>query len=617
MSTSQRAGVIAASASVPRSLVPLLQPRTSVDQGLVTGLTAATNYSLTTIAHEISRATARGLLKSSGAATDPASTTRMTMAVNLTTLGLSSALYASLPYRTGESIGRGFTRAAARRIMAASAAGLVAASLDKLPGRVRPIASVLRSAPVMVALGAGTAGTVQHLRSKSQRIEEGVPEKPDMPPLVKSIAIGALTAAGAIALAALERTTAKGVGAGISYATKRPGRGAIVGHLVSLGIIGAVVYGMGHRYFQQAEREMSEPDPALSDSPESPRVSGGTGSLVTWDPLTREARRHLATVTPKAKIASVMGEKARNPIRVYIGLHSAPTQEERVALAFEEIERTGALDRSLLVLCSPTGSGFVNYAASAAWEYLSRGDCASVTLQYSSRPSWLSLDRVADGREQNRMMWTALAKVIAEREPGKRPRVVMFGESLGAHTSQDPFIGTGTRGLKELGVERALWLGIPQTSRWALEARDPRNPDIEPGEVLHVTHVDTFDRIDRATSPVRYVMVAHEDDAVTLFSPSLLVEHPWWLGNKRPASIPRGATWSSPTTFLQVAVDAKNAGGAMKPGVFTSVGHDYRGDVARAVRFAFDLPASDAQMAAVEKVLREEELEHVSLWGEG
>lgn len=616
MSTSQRAGVIAASASVPRSLVPLLQPRTSADQGLITGLTAATNYSLTTIAHEVSRATARGLLKSSGASTDPASTTRMTMAVNLTGLGFSSALYASLPYRTGESIRRGFTRAVTRRIMAASAAGLIAASLDKLPARVRPIASVLRSAPVLVALGAGTAGTVQHLRSKSLRIEEGVPERPDMPPLVRSIGIGALAAAGAIGLAALERATARGIGAGISRATRHPGGGAVTGHLISLGVIGAVVYGMGFRYFRQAEREMSEPDAVLSDSPKSPRVSGGTGSLVSWDPLTREVRRHLATATPKERIASVMGKLAQSPIRVYIGLHSAPTEGERVQLALEEIERTGALDRSLLVLCSPTGSGFVNYAASAAWEYLSRGDCASVTLQYSSRPSWLSLDRVDEGREQNRAMWTALAKVIAKREPEKRPRVVVFGESLGAHTSQDPFLGSGTRGFKELGIERALWFGIPQTSRWALEVQDPRNTDVEPGEVIRVTNVDTLDHIDRDASPARYVMVAHEDDAVTLFSPSLLVEHPWWLGNKRPAAIPKEASWSSPTTFLQVAVDAKNAGGAMKPGVFSSIGHDYRGDVVRAVRFAFDLPATKAQTDAVEKALEKEELEYVALWGE-
>jgi uncharacterized membrane protein len=270
----------------------------------------------------------------------------------------------------------------------------------------------------------------------------------------------------------------------------------------------------------------------------------------------------------------------------------------------------------LLVLCSPTGSGHINYAASAAWEYLSRGDCASVTLQYSSKPSWLSLDRVRVAREQNRILWTALADVLARREPSQRPRVVLFGESLGAHTSQDAFLHTGTRGLRDLNIDRALWLGIPHLSRWAIEADDPRTRDVEPGEVLGVASAATLDRLDRASHPARYILLRHEDDAVTLFSPSLLVEHPWWLGDERPAAVPRQASWSTPTTFLQTAVDVKNVQ-TTAPGTFGSTGHDYRGDAARAVRFAFDLPCDDAQMARIEAALREEELARVTLWSSG
>ncbi|MBC7292371.1 MAG: hypothetical protein H5T83_13695, partial [Actinotalea sp.] len=41
LSASQRAGAVAAAASVPAGLVPLLRPRSAVDQGLVTGLSAA------------------------------------------------------------------------------------------------------------------------------------------------------------------------------------------------------------------------------------------------------------------------------------------------------------------------------------------------------------------------------------------------------------------------------------------------------------------------------------------------------------------------------------------------------------------------------------------------
>ena len=76
---------------------------------------------------------------------------------------------------------------------------------------------------------------------------------------------------------------------------------------------------------------------------------------------------------------------------MYVGLDSAPTPPERVDLALAEMERTGAFDRELLVLVSPTGTGYVNYVAVAAPQYLARGDVATVTLQYSRRPSPLSL----------------------------------------------------------------------------------------------------------------------------------------------------------------------------------------------------------------------------------
>jgi hypothetical protein len=50
----------------------------------------------------------------------------------------------------------------------------------------------------------------------------------------------------------------------------------------------------------------------------------------------------------------------------------------------------------------------------------------------------------------------------------------------------------------------------------------------------------------------------------------------------------------------------------MTPGEFGSCGHDYRADAARGVRFAFDLPCTDAQMVAVENALRLEERERAT-----
>ena len=83
--------------------------------------------------------------------------------------------------------------------------------------------------------------------------------------------------------------------------------------------------------------------------------------------------------------------------------------------------------------------GYVNYVAVEAAEYMTRGDMASVTMQYSLRPSPLSLDRVDEGREQYRMLIDAINNHLRERPADKRPRIVLFGESLGAWTSQDAF----------------------------------------------------------------------------------------------------------------------------------------------------------------------------------
>ena len=62
-----------------------------------------------------------------------------------------------------------------------------------------------------------------------------------------------------------------------------------------------------------------------------------------------------------------MGEPAvAHPVQVFVGLDSAATPAERVELAIAEMDRTDAWSRSMLMLVSPTGTGYVNYVAVAA-----------------------------------------------------------------------------------------------------------------------------------------------------------------------------------------------------------------------------------------------------------
>ena len=166
-----------------------------------------------------------------------------------------------------------------------------------------------------------------------------------------------------------------------------------------------------------------------------------------------------------------MGEPAKShPIRIFVGLDSAAFGGRACRSRPQGTGQDRCLQtREVLLVVSPTGTGYVNYQAVESLEYLTRGDCATVTLQYSKRPSPLSLGRVEVGRKQNEMLFLSLWERFEKMEPSERPRLVVFGESLGAHTSQDAFVHRGTRGLQDRGIDSALWIGTPFASEWKSE----------------------------------------------------------------------------------------------------------------------------------------------------
>jgi uncharacterized membrane protein len=275
-----------------------------------------------------------------------------------------------------------------------------------------------------------------------------------------------------------------------------------------------------------------------------------------------------------------------------------------------ELERTGAFDRSLLALVSPTGTGYVNYVAVAALQYLALGDVATVTLQYSRRPSPLSLGMVRTAREQNRLLWLRILQRLRDR-PGPRPRVVLFGESLGAHTSQDVFLHWGTLGLDAMGIDRALWIGTPYGSGWMRQVTRGGRLDVDPDAVAVVNdHAQlTAVTAERGRAP-RFVLLSHDNDGVTRFGPDLLWYPPDWLGPARPhpepveggspRGIPPAMRWRPLTTFFQSLVDMKNAQTA---GAYRAWQHDYRADLPRFLSEVYGLPVTPDQLRRIEETL--------------
>jgi len=235
-----------------------------------------------------------------------------------------------------------------------------------------------------------------------------------------------------------------------------------------------------------------------------------------------------------------------------------------------------------------------------------------VTLQYSRRPSPLSLGMIRAAREQNRLLWLRVLERVRAR-PGTRPRVVLFGESLGAHTSQDVFLHWGTLGLDAMGVERALWLGTPYGSGWMRQVTGGGRLDVDSEQVAVVNDLAQLAAITaRRGTPPRFVLLSHDNDGVTRFGLDLLWCAPDWLGARRPRpepavdggsprGIPPAMRWRPVTTFFQSLVDMKNA---QVPGPYRAWAHDYRADLPGFLSTVYGVPASPAQLTRIEEALR-------------
>ena len=118
--------------------------------------------------------------------------------------------------------------------------------------------------------------------------------------------------------------------------------------------------------------------------------SGGPGSLIPWDTLGYQGRNFVGKGPTVSDIEKFTGHPAEEPIRAYAGLASAPDAGSRAALAVRDLERAGGFERKNLVVVTTTGSGWVDPALVVSSEYLTGGDTATVAIQYSYLPSWIS-----------------------------------------------------------------------------------------------------------------------------------------------------------------------------------------------------------------------------------
>ena len=470
--------------------------------------------------------------------------------------------------------------------------------------------------PAAIALVTKQLGDITR-RATSYDETQTMPESPR-----QSVVVAAGVGVGTVGVQALERAVAGAVGRRIHG--RFPGydlEANVVGHAAPL-LVAAGVLAAGYVVAaRQAERAATVTEPAYATLPESPYVTGGPGSAVPFATLAREGRRFTSKVVSRGEIEEVMGKPAKaDPIRAFVGFQTAPSMAERVAILMAELERMGAFERDLLILVSPTGSGYINYVAAEAVEYLTLGSSVIFGVGYSVLPSLMSMRQTDLAVAQNRAVLDAVSTRLRAIPEQRRPRLVAYGESLGANTLQDVWCGEGVAGLQRDGVAAALFLGTPAAGRFAREWRaEPQRMDPQ-GLLIEVDSFQEYQALCAAQSNFRereadsqgkcgrYVLLTHHDDPVAKFERRLLVRKPGWLGApaSRPQGVPKSPRWWPGTTFMVTAADVVNAT-SLTPGHFSRRGHDYREDIARFVSAVYHLPATDSQLAAVEKALRDQE----------
>jgi uncharacterized membrane protein len=374
----------------------------------------------------------------------------------------------------------------------------------------------------------------------------------------------------------------------------------------------AATYSAGVAWVGRANEKL---EPGYATPPTSPLVSGSPDSLLPFADLGQQGRRYVTDVVTPELIEHVMGEPAlAHPIRAYVGFNSEPLyQTGRAELALAELDRTGAFDRSVLLLISPTGTGWVDHTLIEAAEFLTRGDIATCCIQYARYPSFLSIQKVALGRGQFRLLLWGVTQRLAGVPPERRPRVLVFGESMGAWTSSDVIMFQGIHGFDHYGIDRALWVGLPWLAKWSRSGMTRGSSTLVPeGTVRVFDHHDQLKALtDDQRARLRAVVLSHDNDPIAVLGPDLIVQRPPWLDSdgQRGRGVPHAMRWQPLDTFLQTGMDAMNAM-LTTPGQFASFGHDYRADMAQFVRDAYGLPpASDEQLARIEETLRSLELE--------
>lgn len=352
---------------------------------------------------------------------------------------------------------------------------------------------------------------------------------------------------------------------------------------LTVALLNGVVARLGMRALNNTfESVNNEEDPDFA-APTSPLRSGGPGSLASWSSLGHQGRIFMSGGPTVEQLSKFNGAKAVEPIRAYAGLNSADGIDAIAKLAAKELQRTGGLNRKVVAVATTTGTGWINDAEASTLEYMYNGDTAIVSMQYSFLPSWLSfiVDK-ENARHAGQALFEAVDELVREMPENQRPKLVVFGESLGSFGGEAPFLALNNLVARTDGAlfsgptfNNTIWTDLTRN-------RDPGSPEWLPiyDKGDNVRFVAKADNLNRPADPwgrPRAVYLQHASDPIAWWNPDLLFAKPDWLREPRGYDVSPRMEWIPVVTFLQVSADM-----AVAVDVPDGHGHVYVRDVANA-----------------------------------
>ncbi|AFJ34059.1 MULTISPECIES: alpha/beta hydrolase [Mycobacterium] len=329
--------------------------------------------------------------------------------------------------------------------------------------------------------------------------------------------------------------------------------------------------------FASANNEMN-PDSA---PPKTALRSGGPESLVSWESLGHQGRVFVEGGPKVGDLTAFNDAPATEPIRAYAGLNSADGITATAELAARELQRTGGLRRAVVAVATTTGTGWINEAEATALEYMYNGNTAIVSMQYSFLPSWLSfLVDKENARHAGQALFEAVDRLIRQMPEAQRPKLVVFGESLGSFGGEASFMSLNNVLARTDGAlfsgptfQNTIWTDLTTT-------RDPGSPEWLPiyDDGRYVRFVARAGNLARPKDPwdhPRVVYLQHASDPIAWWTPDLVFSKPDWLRERRGYDVLPQTRWIPVVTFLQVSADM-----AVAVDVPDGHGHRYVADVA-------------------------------------